>query len=342
MVVIGVRAPRIRSARRCLRAKNPGVKLINASGRGRRRERPVALAERLAANNPPDLWRSLTGAAVDSWAAARRIVSIESVFTATGIGPELPDAIRASLMRDGKPWRCPPVPTAATTCGSTATFSPKPASHLRARLHPGPASGRPGEGRRRGHHGTVPRSRRCVHPSRAVREHAARVVGADGLEADRRRPVRLGRARRVKALDYFGSYIAQTDPAAGQTRWNDAVRKLARGECGYLTMNDSALRRTGRRGAVDGQQFGCTVPRDRGQLPGDRRHLRRCKAGAHGVNALKFLEPSPTRQPCSRSRRSGLGSGAPRRQRRDPLGLSARGVGRTLARHRPAVDGPRG
>ena len=273
--------------------KNPGVKLINASvvgGGGGNAQ--VALAERLAANNPPDLWQSLTGAAVDSWAAARRIVSIESVFTATGIGPELPDAIRASLMRDGKPWA---MPTGAHR-GNNLWFN----RNVLAKAGVAP----PGPGYTQDRlvadlakvagAGTTAL---CLGADDAFtrvelfENTLLGVVGADGWKRIADDRFDWGGPDVSKALDYFGSYIAQADPAAGQTRWNDAVRKLARGECGYLTMNDSAYGELVAAGAVDGQQFGyAPFPGTEGNYLAIVDTFVAAKQARNGVNALKFLE----------------------------------------------------
>ena len=117
------------------------------------------------------------------------------------------------------------------------------------------------------------------------------VVGADGWKRIADDRFDWGGPDVSKALDYFGSYIAQADPAAGQTRWNDAVRKLARGECGYLTMNDSAYGELVAAGAVDGQQFGyAPFPGTEGNYLAIVDTFVAAKQARNGVNALKFLE----------------------------------------------------
>ncbi|MFT4199831.1 ABC transporter substrate-binding protein [Gordonia sp. (in: high G+C Gram-positive bacteria)] len=272
---------------------NPGVRLINAAvegGGGSNAQ--VALAERLAANNPPDLWQSLTGSAVDGWASARRIVDIEPVFARTGIGPALAPAIRDSVMRDGKPWA---MPTGAHR-GNNLWFNRDALAKAGVEV---PGAGYTqdrlaGDLDKVAAAGITPLCLGSADRFALVElfeNTLLGIVGPGGWQRIADDRFDWGGSEVSTALDRFGAYVGHAGRDADTTHWADAVAKLSRGECAFLSMNDSAYGELTATGAVDGQQFGyAPFPGTEGAYLAIVDTFVAAKKAKNGVNALKFLD----------------------------------------------------
>nr|WP_212763306.1 ABC transporter substrate-binding protein [Gordonia araii] len=272
--------------------QHPGVRVINAAvvgGGGGNAQ--VALAERLAANNPPDVWQSLTGSAVDGWASARRIVDVDSVFTETRIANELPAAIRDSVMRDGKPWAMP----TGSHRGNNLWFNREVLSGAGVPV-PGPGYSQQALAADLAKVKASGKTPLCLGSAdtfalvELFENTLLGVVGADGWKRIADDRFDWGGSDVTKALDLFGQYVAHADPGAEKDRWNDAVAKLARGDCAYLSMNDSVYGELAANGAVDGQQFGyAPFPGTEGNYLAIVDTFVAAKQARNGVNGLKFL-----------------------------------------------------
>lgn len=272
---------------------NPGVTVIDAAvvgGAGANAQ--VALSERLAANNPPDLWQSLAGSAVDSWAAANRIVDIDSVFASTKIGPTLNPTILQSVTRNGKQWA---MPTGAHR-GNNLWFN------RQALAKAGVPTPGPGYTQQRlaqdldkvAAAGVTPLCLGAADTFTLVElfeNTLLGIVGASGWAKIADDRFKWDGPQVHEALDTFWKFRSQADPNAAQTTWSEAVRKLAKGECAYLSMNDSVYGELSADGAVDGEQFGYAP------FPGtEHTYLAivdtfvAARQARNGVNALKFLQ----------------------------------------------------
>jgi glucose/mannose transport system substrate-binding protein len=81
------------------------------------------------------------------------------------------------------------------------------------------------------------------------------VVGADGWAQIMRDRFDWNGSHTRKALGHFGEILNYADPEATALTWDAAVKKLAAGQCAFVTMNDSAFGELVRAGAVDGTDF---------------------------------------------------------------------------------------
>ena len=69
--------------------------------------------------------------------------------------------------------------------------------------------------------------------------------------------------------------VSLADPNAGGLTWDQAAKKLATGQCAFLSMNDSVYGELVANQAVEGKDFGYVpYPGTDGRIPGDRRHVR--------------------------------------------------------------------
>ena len=90
------------------RAGNPGVNAVNAAVRGGAGSNAiVALAKRLQADDPPDVWQTFNGKSVQGYASRGVVRSVESVFDSEHLRARMNPAILRSMMHDGRPYGVP-------------------------------------------------------------------------------------------------------------------------------------------------------------------------------------------------------------------------------------------
>ena len=82
------------------------------------------------------------------------------------------------------------------------------------------------------------------------------VVGTDGWAKIRDDSFDWRDPQLRQAVTAFGEIVAHADPAAGGLTWDQAAKKLATGECAFLSMNDSVYGELVANKAVEGKDFG--------------------------------------------------------------------------------------
>ena len=82
------------------------------------------------------------------------------------------------------------------------------------------------------------------------------VVGTDGWHKIRDDSFDWRGAQLKDALKRFGQIVSHADPNAGGLTWDQAAKKLATGQCAFLSMNDSVYGELVANKAVDGKDFG--------------------------------------------------------------------------------------
>ncbi len=117
------------------------------------------------------------------------------------------------------------------------------------------------------------------------------VIGRDGWAKIRDDSFDWSGSQLKDALTRFGDVVSRADPSAGALTWDQAAKKLASGDCAFLSMNDSVYGELVADGATEGKDFGyVALSRNCGRLSGDCGYLRRVGRGQDGLNSIKFLE----------------------------------------------------
>ena len=90
------------------KAGNPDVEVIDgaiAGGGGSNVQ--IALAERLRAGDPPDVWQTFLGSSLRAWADAGRIVDVSRVFESSGLDKTMPPTLLEAATYRVKAWGVP-------------------------------------------------------------------------------------------------------------------------------------------------------------------------------------------------------------------------------------------
>jgi glucose/mannose transport system substrate-binding protein len=239
-------------------AAQPGVKVVNASvAGGGGSNAQVVLAQRLLSGNPPDVWQTFPGGALQAFVGQRQVADVSSVISKTGMATTLPKVILDGLTVDGKQYG---VPTSSHR-GNVLFYNTK--LLVKAGVAK-PDSGYSvdtliadmGTLKKAG---MTPLCLGAKDPftTAAVFENILlSVVGAEGWAKIMRDRFDWNGAQARKALAQFGEILDMADPEAAALTWDAATKKLAAGQCAYETMNDSAFGELIKAGAVDGTDFG--------------------------------------------------------------------------------------
>jgi glucose/mannose transport system substrate-binding protein len=242
-------------------ASTPGVHAVNAAVAGGAGSNAiVALAKRLQAGNPPDVWQTFAGKSVQGYASRGVVRSVGSVFDDGDLRARMNPTILRSVMRGGRPYG---VPTGAHR-SNVLWFNQKLLDEA------------------------------GVAPPTGAYTLAAFLADLKKVKASGATPLCLGakdrfttvelfentllsfigprgwadmvgdkldwRGGQVKsALKTFGTMLGYADPKASQLTWDQATKKLASGGCAFESMNDSAFGELVAAGAREGKDFGATA-----------------------------------------------------------------------------------
>ena len=276
------------------RAGNPDVEVIDgaiAGGGGSNVQ--VALAARLQAGNPPDVWQTFLGSSLRAWVDAGRIVDVSRVFESSGLDQDhAADAARRGDLSGqgvGCADRVPP--------RKCAVVQPAGAERSRcdaagSRLHGGGLRSRSRQSGGKREDGVVSRREGPVHVrpscSRTLcwewsAPTAGRGFGDDSFD---------WRGSQLRqALTQFGEIVSRADPDAPGLTWDQAAKKLATGQCAFLSMNDSVYGELVANKAVEGKDFGYVAyPGTSGAYLAIVDTFVVSADAEDGVNAMKFME----------------------------------------------------
>jgi glucose/mannose transport system substrate-binding protein len=242
------------------RQANPGVEPVNAAvAGGAGSQAIVALAKRLQAGNPPDVWQTFTGKSVQGYAERGTIRDVSSVLTGD-VSAAMQPTIRQSLNRGGKPYG---VPTGAhrsnvlwfnigllRKAGVTPPAGNYTVAAFLSDLQKVKASGA---------------TALCLggkDPFTTVElfeNTLLSTIGTAGWKdmANDRLDWRSAKVR--SALHSFGDILAYADPDASALTWDAATKKLATGGCAFESVNDSAYGELIAGGAQEGTDFGAAA-----------------------------------------------------------------------------------
>jgi glucose/mannose transport system substrate-binding protein len=240
------------------RASSPGVHAVNAAVAGGAGSNAiVALAKRLQAGNPPDVWQTFDGKSVQGYASRGVIRSVASVFDSGDLRARMNPTILHSVMRGGRPYG---VPTGAHR-SNVLWFNSKLLDH--AGVSP-PSGGYTlaaflADLRKVKASGATPLCLGARDRFTTVELFENTLLSSIGPRGwadmvDDKLDWRGGRVR--AALKAFGAMLSYADPQASRLTWDQATKKLAAGGCAFESMNDSAFGELIAAGAHEGQDFG--------------------------------------------------------------------------------------
>lgn len=240
------------------RQANPGVEPVNAAvAGGAGSQAIVALAKRLQAGDPPDVWQTFTGKSVQGYAQRGTVRDVSSVFE--DLRATMQPTIRQSLMRGGKPYGVPTGAHRSNVLWYNIELLKK------AGVSP------PGDGY------TLAAFQSDL---RKVKDSGATALCLGGQDAfttvelfentllssigtsgwqDMTQDQLDWRGTKVRAaLTSFGDLLSYADPEASSLTWDAASKKLTGGGCAFQSMNDSAYGELISGGAQEGTDFGST------------------------------------------------------------------------------------
>lgn len=217
----------------------------------------VALANRLQAGDPPDVWQTFVGAPTKAYANAGQTADVSSVYSQTGLGSALPQNILDAVTVNGKQYG---VPTGAHR-GNVLWFST--AALQKAGITP-PGAGYTFDtfladlGKAKSA-GVVPLCLGAKDNFTSVElfeNNLLSVVGEQGWTDIGNDRFDWNGQQAGTALQRFGQVLDYADPESGALTWDAAAQKLAKGQCAFASMNDSFDGELLAAGARDGTDFG--------------------------------------------------------------------------------------
>ena len=242
------------------RQAHPGVEPVNAAvAGGAGSQAIVALAKRLQAGDPPDVWQTFAGKSVRGYAARGTVRDVSSVLTAE-VSAAMQPTIRQSLNQGGKPYG---VPTGAhrsnvlwfnidllRKAGVTPPTGDYSLATFLTDLQKVKASGA---------------TALCLGgkdpftTAELFENTLLSTIGTAGWKNMINDRLDWRSAKVRTALRSFGDMLTYADPEASGLSWDAATKKLATGGCAFESVNDSAYGELVASGAQEGRDFGAAA-----------------------------------------------------------------------------------
>jgi glucose/mannose transport system substrate-binding protein len=275
------------------KAANPGVNVIDgaiAGGGGSNVQ--VALAARLRAGDPPDVWQTFLGSSLRAWVDANRIAEVSAVYERTGLDRTLPSTLLDAATYRDKPWG---VPTGSHR-GNNLWFNQRVLRDAGIAI-PGPGYSSENFASDLGKVAASGRTALCLGgkdrftAAELFENTLLGVVGPDGWARIGHDSFDWTGAQLKEALTKFGDVVSRADPSAGALTWDQATKKLATGDCAFLSMNDSVYGELVADGVAEGKDFGYVpYPGTAGAYLAIVDTFVVSSEAKDGVNAIKFLD----------------------------------------------------
>jgi glucose/mannose transport system substrate-binding protein len=217
----------------------------------------VVLTNRLLSGDPPDVWQTHPGAAIQQYADAGLIADITAVYQRDNLNQVVPGQVLREVSRNGHQYG---VSTGAHRI-NMLWFNKR---LLQQAGVPAPTIGYTSESfmaalARLRAAGIVPLCLGAKDPfarAELFENTLLSVIGTPGwtdLTSDR---LDWNGPQVRQALDRFATLLNYADPEAGALTWDQATKKLASGQCAVESMNDSAYGELIADGAKEGVDFG--------------------------------------------------------------------------------------
>jgi glucose/mannose transport system substrate-binding protein len=275
------------------KAENPDVEVIDgaiAGGGGSNVQ--VALAARLRAGDPPDVWQTFLGSSLRAWVDAGRIVDVSDVYERTGLDRTMPSTLLEAATYRVKAWG---VPTGSHR-GNVLWFNQRVLRDAGV-APPGPGYTPEAFGNDLAKVAASGRTALCLGGKdrftavELFENTLLGVIGTDGWSRIRDDSFDWRGSQLRQALTRFGQIVSRADPNAGGLTWDQAAKKLATGECAFLSMNDSVYGELVANKVAEGKDFGYVpYPGTAGAYLAIVDTFVVSAAARDGVNAIKFLE----------------------------------------------------
>lgn len=275
------------------KAANPDVNVIDGSiAGGGGSNVQVALAARLRAGDPPDVWQTFLGSSLRAWVDADRIAEATEVYKQANLGPNLPPTLLDAATYRDKQWG---VPTGSHR-GNVLWFNQRVLRDARVAA---PGTGYTPEAFAADLDKVAASGRTPLCLGGKDRFTATELfentllglIGQDGWTKIRDDSFDWRGPQLREALARFGHVVSRVDPNAGGLTWDQAAKKLASGECGFLSMNDSVYGELEANKVKEGTDFGYVpYPGTGGAYLAIVDTFVASSDARDGVNALKFLQ----------------------------------------------------
>jgi glucose/mannose transport system substrate-binding protein len=274
------------------KAENPDVTAIDgtiAGGGGSNVQ--VALAARLQAGDPPDVWQTFLGSSLRAWVDAGRIADVSAVYERTGLDRTMPPALLDAATYRVKAWG---VPTGSHR-GNVLWFNENMLRDARVSV-PGPGYTTEAFTSDLAKVAASGRTPLCLGAkdrftaTELFENTLLGVIGPDGWAKIRDDSFDWRGPQLTEALNRFGQIVSRADPNAGGLTWDQAAKKLATGQCAFLSMNDSVYGELVANKAVEGKDFGYVpYPGTSGAYLAIVDTFVVSADATDGMNAMKFL-----------------------------------------------------
>ncbi len=272
---------------------NPNVNVIDGSiAGGGGSNVQVVLAQRLRAGDPPDVWQTFLGSSLRAWVDANRIADVTDVFEKAGLDQTMPPRLLDAATYRVKAWG---VPTGSHR-GNVLWFNQKVLREAGV-VAPGPGYTAEAFNNDLAKVADSGRTALCLGgkdrftATELFENTLLGVVGPDGWAKIRDDSFDWRGSQLREALSRFGRIVSRADPNAGGLTWDQAAKKLAEGQCAFLSMNDSVYGELVADGVAEGKDFGYVpYPGTSGAYVAIVDTFVVSADATDGVNAMKFLE----------------------------------------------------
>jgi glucose/mannose transport system substrate-binding protein len=272
---------------------NPNVNVIDGSiAGGGGSNVQVVLAQRLRAGDPPDVWQTFLGSSLRAWVDAGRIADVTDVYEKTGLDQTMPSRLLDAATYRVKAWG---VPTGSHR-GNVLWFNQKLLREAGV-VAPGPGYTAESFTNDLAKVAASGRTALCLGgkdrftATELFENTLLGIVGPDGWAKIRDDSFDWRGSQLRDALSRFGRIVSQADPNASGLTWDQAAKKLAEGQCAFLSMNDSVYGELVADGVAEGKDFGYVpYPGTSGAYLAIVDTFVVSAEATDGVNAMKFLE----------------------------------------------------
>jgi glucose/mannose transport system substrate-binding protein len=275
------------------KAKNPNVNVIDGSiAGGGGSNVQVALAARLQAGDPPDVWQTFVGSSLRAWVDAKRLADVSAVYERTGLDQTMPPALLDAATYRVKAWG---VPTGSHR-GNVLWFNQNMLRDADVAA-PGPGYTAEAFSNDLAKVAASNRTPLCLGgkdrftATELFENTLLGVIGPDGWAKIRDDSFNWRGSQLREALTRFGQIVSRADANASGLTWDQAAKKLATGQCAFLSMNDSVYGELVANKVTEGKDFGYVpYPGTSGAYLAIVDTFVVSVDAKDGVNAIKFLE----------------------------------------------------